>query len=57
LLQQKLLGPTGVCPAGQLELEQAALATSVATEQHLPLTWMLGRWQFGTQSPVLASRN
>jgi hypothetical protein len=38
-------------------LEQAALATSVATEQHLPLTWMSGRWQFGTQSPVLASRN
>jgi hypothetical protein len=38
LLQQKLLGPIGVCPEGQLELEQSALTASVAIEQHFPLT-------------------
>jgi hypothetical protein len=56
-LQQKLLGPMAVCPGWQLELEQAALAASVATAQHLPLTWMFGRAQVGTQLPALASRS
>jgi hypothetical protein len=56
-LQQKLLGPIVLWPAGQFEFEQAAFAASVATEQHLPLTWMPGRGQAGTHAPLFTSRN
>jgi hypothetical protein len=41
-LQQKLLGPIGVCPAGQLEFEQAPLAASCVTLQQTPATRTLG---------------
>ena len=55
LLQQKLLGPTAVCPEGQLEFEHAALATSAPTVQHLPLIWMLGLAHC-PQAPVVMLR-
>jgi hypothetical protein len=35
-LQQKLLGPIAVSPAGQLEFEQAPPGASSPTTQHLP---------------------
>jgi hypothetical protein len=54
-LQQKLLGSIAVCPDGQLEFEQAALATSESTAQHLPLISTFGLAHC-PQSPVLGFR-
>jgi hypothetical protein len=56
-LQQKLLGPTAVCPEGQFAFEHAALAASAATVQHRPFTWMPGFGQLGTQRPSAAFRS
>jgi hypothetical protein len=52
-LQQKLLGPIGVCPGWQLEFEQAPLAAICVTLQHVPLIWTLGLEQ-PPHSPVPA---
>jgi hypothetical protein len=38
IVAAEMLGPIAVCPEGQFEFEQAALAARVATEQHLPFT-------------------
>jgi len=56
-MQQKLLGPMAVCPAGQPEFEQAAFAASAATGQHRPPIWMSGRGHPGSQEPVLTRRS